>query len=884
MPASEDRLPPHRPDSVLAALRAHAERAPDSVAILAPGRTPASYDVLVRQLEVMANTLRDAGISATDRVALALPNGPELAAAVLGTVHAAVCAPLAPDQPAAELANQLAGLGARLVVVARGHETAAREAASSLGLPVMELDADTVAGAFTLTRDAPEVAPPAASGDDTDAALLLFTSGTTSKPKLVPLTEQNLVWSATNIAATLRLDPADRCLNVMPLFHIHGIVAALLASLVAGGSVVCTSGFRSPDVPEWIEEYGPTWYTAVPTIHQAMLDVARQCREKGTPLPAAFRLVRSSSAALPIRVLEQLEAEFAVPVLEAYGMTEAAHQMTSNPLPQEARKPGTVGKPAGPEVAVLDVDGRALPCGSVGEIGIRGATVTTGYLDNPSANAASFRNGWFLTGDQGRFDTDGYLTITGRLKEIISRGGEKVAPREVDEALLEHPDVVHAVAFAMPHPRLGEEVGAAVVLRDDAAVTAAELRVFVGERLAAYKVPRRVVVVDEIPRGRTGKLERTNLAATLGLGGSDQNADVGAPHVLAGNDVERELAAIWQRLLGTDELPSVDVDFFELGGDSLHATELLIEIEANFGSRLPATTFLTGSTVRAMATAITSAPSLESGASVVPVQSAGSKPPLFCLLRGGSVITARHLAATLGPEQPVYGIWFPAMHGPRGTAGSVEEIAAACADAILDAQPRGPYFLFGHSFGGVVVYETARQLAALGHRIGLVVLADSPHPDLVNAAWRERQTASYRVRKTSKLLAHRTKKLLSRGGPALAARRIRDRLGSKRSSATLYVPGTSIRADLAAVEERERQYVPGPAPGAVAVLATQAFLRESAGRPDLGWAPLLVAGWEAYEVPGNHDSMIGEPYVHVLAARVGDCLDHAHAALGTGMA
>ena len=340
---------------------------------------------------------------------------------------------------------------------------------------------------------------------DTDAALLLFTSGTTGSPKLVPLTEHNLLTSAASIAATLELGPTDRCLNVMPLFHIHGLVAALLGSLVAGGSIVCTGGFRAPDVPGWIEEYRPTWYTAVPTIHQAMLDVARTSAAAGRPLPTTFRFVRSSSAALPVRVLQDLEEAFGVPVLEAYGMTEAAHQMTSNPLPDRIRKPGTVGLAAGPEVAVLDGAGQVLPAGATGEVGIRGESVMSGYLDNPAANQASFVNGWFRTGDQGCFDDDGYLTITGRLKELINRGGEKVAPREIDIALLEHPDVVEAVAFAIPHDRLGEDVGAAVVLRDGAAVTTAQLRLFVGERLAPYKVPRRVVVVDGVAAGQNGQ-------------------------------------------------------------------------------------------------------------------------------------------------------------------------------------------------------------------------------------------------------------------------------------------------------------------------------------------------------------------------------------------
>ena len=280
-----------------------------------------------------------------------------------------------------------------------------------------------------------------------DAALLLFTSGTTGSPKLVPLTERNLLTSAANVAETLRLEPTDRCLNVMPLFHIHGLVAAFFGSLVAGGSVVCTEGFRRGR-SRMDRGVRPTWYTAVPTIHQAMLYVARSSAAEGLVLPTTFRFVRSSSAALPVGVLAGLEAAFDVPVIEAYGMTEAADQMTSNPLPDQVRKPGTVGKAAGPEVAVLDDTGQVLPAGATGEVAIKGASVMSGYVDNPAANQASFVDGWFRTVDQGRFDADGYLTITGRLKELINRGGEKVAPRKIHIALLEHVDVVEAAAFA----------------------------------------------------------------------------------------------------------------------------------------------------------------------------------------------------------------------------------------------------------------------------------------------------------------------------------------------------------------------------------------------------------------------------------------------------
>jgi acyl-CoA synthetase (AMP-forming)/AMP-acid ligase II len=346
-------------------------------------------------------------------------------------------------------------------------------------------------------------------------ALVLHTSGTTSRPKIVPLTQRNVCASAMNVAQSIALARADRCLNIMPLFHIHGLIAAVLASAQAGASVHCTSGFDALQFFRWLEEVRPTWYTGVPTMHQAIL--GRATRNEAIIRSARLRLVRSSSASLPPQVMAELEKTFGAPVIEAYGMTEAAHQMASNPLPPRPRKPGSVGLPAGPDVAVMDEAGKLLPADAIGEIVIRGANVTPGYKNNAQANAAAFTNGWFRTGDQGVMDADGYFRLTGRLKEIINRGGEKISPREVDEVLLDHPAVAQVVTFAVPHAKLGEEVAACIVLADGAAADEKSIRAFAAERLADFKVPRTVVFVAEIPKGATGKLQRIGLAEKLGL-------------------------------------------------------------------------------------------------------------------------------------------------------------------------------------------------------------------------------------------------------------------------------------------------------------------------------------------------------------------------------
>jgi acyl-CoA synthetase (AMP-forming)/AMP-acid ligase II len=376
-----------------------------------------------------------------------------------------------------------------------------------------------VAGDFTLASDS--LKGNAASGgfaEEDDVALVLHTSGTTSRPKIVPLSQTNITASAYHIGNTLALREEDVCLNIMPLFHIHGLIAATLSSIAAGASVVCTPGFNALKFFGWFSGARPTWYTAVPTMHQAIL--ARADRNADAIGTSRLRFVRSSSASLPPQVMEALEKTFNVPVVEAYGMTEASHQMASNPLPPRARYAGSVGIAAGPDVATMDESGKLLGAGELGEVVIRGRNVTAGYESNPAANATAFTNGWFRTGDQGIIDENGYLRLTGRLKELINRGGEKISPLEVDTVIMDHPAVAQVVTFGVPHDMLGEDVAAAVVLRESMACDERELRNFVAGRLADFKVPRRIVFLSEIPKGATGKLQRIGLheklAAELG--------------------------------------------------------------------------------------------------------------------------------------------------------------------------------------------------------------------------------------------------------------------------------------------------------------------------------------------------------------------------------
>ena len=495
--------------------------ADDAPAIAAPGRPALTHQALRRHIAHTVSTLNRLGIGRNDRVAIVLPNGPEMATAFVSIAAGASAAPLNPAYRQNEFDFYLRDLRAKALLVEKDSISPAIEAARALEVPVIQvlIDPHQPAGLFEIVSNGSHTLDPATiSGGpaaDDDVALILHTSGTTSRPKIVPLAQRNICASTHNIRRTLALTPEDRCLNVMPLFHIHGLMAAILASLSAGASTFCTPGFDVLQFFTWLAEARPTWYTAVPTMHQAIL--ARAERNRDVIASTHLRFVRSASSSLPPQVLEQLEQTFHAPVIEAYGMTEASHQMTSNTLPPRPRKPGTVGVPFGLDVAIMDERGELLPANSIGEIVIRGANVIDGYENNPKANAENFTHGWFRTGDQGVLDEDGYLTIKGRLKEIINRGGEKVSPREVDEVLLDHPAVRQVVTFAMPHPKLGEEVAAAVVLRDGAEVTEGDLRAFASERLANYKVPRRIVILAEIPKGPTGKLQRIGLAEKLGL-------------------------------------------------------------------------------------------------------------------------------------------------------------------------------------------------------------------------------------------------------------------------------------------------------------------------------------------------------------------------------
>jgi acyl-CoA synthetase (AMP-forming)/AMP-acid ligase II len=467
--------------------------------------TVVPHSELATSVHRLAGLLAGLGVRRGQRVAIVMPNGPEvvellLAVAALG----ATAAPMNPGYTRAEYEFYLSDLDPGLLLIQAGRGADARAAAG--GRTVVDVSVRpqgapqlSVAG----TRAGREL--PFEPGSAGDVALLLHTSGTTRRPKQVPLLQRNLVASVRAIAAHYRLGPADVSYCAMPLFHVHGLIASTLAQLAAGGSVVTPRRLSQRRYWQQAGAHGVTWVSASPTIHTELI-------EHGTGPAPSIRFVRSCSSALSPVLFRRLEELYQAPVLEAYGMTEASHQMTSNPLPPGRRLPGSVGVPAGAEVRIVDKAGRDLPAGQPGEVAVRGPGLTPGYLGDAEANAESFFDGWFRTGDRGLLE-DGHLRLEGRIKELIIRGGENISPGEVEDALKAHPAVTDAVCFGIADDKYGQVVGAAVVLRGEA--DPAQLRASCRASLADFKVPKVIHVVNEIPRTPTGKVQRSLIASRL---------------------------------------------------------------------------------------------------------------------------------------------------------------------------------------------------------------------------------------------------------------------------------------------------------------------------------------------------------------------------------
>jgi acyl-CoA synthetase (AMP-forming)/AMP-acid ligase II/acyl carrier protein len=708
--------------TVTDAIRTHAVTAPQAPALVLPDGVILTYAVVQDHLAAIGAELRRAGIGAGDVVATALPHGPNLAVAMAGVGCTATVMPLNPRLTADEVADLFAIQRPRAVLLPDWIDTAVRDVAVRRG--ICRLDASRLNGGVALTLRTPPVPSPAAARETApdDPFCILHTSGTTARSKLVVLTHRNLLAMMGSLQGWLGLAPSDRVLCAMPLYYAQAVTNALIPALALGGSLACPTRLADADYLAWFTELAPTWYSAGPTMHRAVLDRAQ--RWPGSGYRHSLRFIQSASAPIPDAVRDGLENFFGVPVLDSYGMSEAG-LIASNGVAPEERKRGTVGRSWRGNLAIRirAEDGTMLPPGEIGEIVLQGPAVTPGYVGDRDANRAAFIDGWFLTGDLGRLDSDGFLTIVGRVKELINRGGEKIASAEVDQALMRHPALAEAAAFAVPHPRLGEDVAAAVVLRPDATATPLELRQFLHKILVPFKIPRRIHVVTALPKGDTGKVLRRELTARFGAG------PVEPPMTAWEETLEIEIADIWQRLLNLRAIGRND-QFFELGGDSLLAEQMLMEVERLTGKFLPDDILFETATIPQLAKQVIESDAAAGQGLLVELQkgAAGRSPFIFVDGDfGGGGYYARKIARLMGQEVPFYQLHSHGLHGD--SIPSIEEMAKDYLSLIASIQPHGPYRLGGHCNGALIAWELARQLVAAGEHVELVLI----DPITVNA-------------------------------------------------------------------------------------------------------------------------------------------------------
>jgi acyl-CoA synthetase (AMP-forming)/AMP-acid ligase II/thioesterase domain-containing protein len=696
-----------------------ARSAPERAALRAPGRAPTSFASLAGHVRDLAGRLAGHGLRRRSRIVLALPDGAEAVVATLTATVAGVAVPLPVSTPEEEADRLLGRLGPEAVIVAAGVASGLSRSARRHGLPVIESTVPAAASAGRLewlagaaTR-APEEAAPE------DDAVVLHTSGTTSQARRVALTHAQLLAAGRDGMNLLRLGPDDHGLCFAPIFHLAGLYYAIVYPMSVGGGVFVTPGFDPTRFADWFAEAQPTYFGGSPTAHQAILDHANGSdRLRGGRL----RFIRTAAAPLPEGLDERLEAAFGVPVLDGYALTEGG-LVTSFGLEPASRRRGTVGRPvADAEVRIVDAEGAPLPIETPGEIVVRGAKVMKGYDDDPEATRAAFFGDWLRTGDEGVLEADGFLRVTGRLRERVNRGGEKISPPEVDDVLRAHPAVAEATAFGVPHPRLGEDLAAAIVLRPGAAASAAELRAFVAARLAPFKVPSRLVFVERIPRGPTGKVPRARLATLLDLGAAD-DAPSGA--AADGSDLELAVAREMAVVLGRAGV-GLDDDFFELGGDSVSAAALVVRIAGAYRVELPPSVLFEAPTPRTLAPRVERTRTSGGRTPLIPLVAVGEGPPLFFVHAiGGGVLFLRKLASRLG-ERPFYGLQAPGFDGREPPVNDIGQLATRYVDAIERHDPDGPYLVGGFCMGAAVAFEMARMLEARGGRVANVVMLDPP--------------------------------------------------------------------------------------------------------------------------------------------------------------
>jgi acyl-CoA synthetase (AMP-forming)/AMP-acid ligase II/thioesterase domain-containing protein/acyl carrier protein len=862
-------------------VRRHADATPDAPAIVAEGRRPLTYRELAQQSGRIRERLNSMGFGRGDRIAIVGPNDAAMAALITAVMGGATAMPMNPELSLAEFVVYLRDLNAQAIAIDSGLETAARTAAREIGLPVLEVErlAGDIAGTVDIRPgvSAGKAKQPEPAQAD-DLALVLMTSGTTANSKLIPITHRQLALKADRYARALAITGADRCLNLMPLFHGHGLQGTVYTALYTGGSFLMLPAFSVDNFFRLIATQAPTWYSGSYTFHHAIAQAASDHADDIKK--SCLRVVRVGSGLLEAKIANELERQLGALVLSNYSCTEVS-LICSAPLPPVPRKNGTVGRPleGGMEVAIMGAGKQLLPPGERGEVVVRAADVFSGYENDPATNAECFVGEWYRTGDEGVFDADGYLTLTGRIKDIINRGGEKITPLEVDAAIKSHPDVADAMTFPIPHATLGEEVAAAVIPAPGAVFTDEVLSKYLRGRLAPFKVPRRFVIVDKFPMGPTGKIPRRGLADAFGL--SIATAAARTERVeddRPATPLEARLQRLWQETLRLDRV-GLNEDFFMLGGDSLQAVELFLRIEKEFGRRLPRSVLFEAGTVAKMAELVEEfAPS----PCLVPIQPKGNRPPFFCIHdANGEVLNYRELARLVGDAQPFYGIQCRGLDGEEEPFTNVADMAAHYVREIKKVQPVGPYYLGGYSFGGRVAYVMAQQLRAAGEEIALLALIDVYS-----------QAGRVRVRLRDWFAHHQTRL------KGLPVSRMPAYIWLRVSNFALMVYMTSRRKSYSAAwhfyKSRGRPlprflYRPVPAndmvrasyrarpyDGDAVLFKAERYAWTHADQHE-GWHQLIKGRFEIRPISGRHFEIVNQPHVRTLAAELADALKKAQA-------
>jgi acyl-CoA synthetase (AMP-forming)/AMP-acid ligase II/thioesterase domain-containing protein len=695
----------------------------EAPAIFSPGNDPLTFSEFEDRIESIARDLRGLSVERGEIVAVAMPEGPELLTTLLGIMRVTAAAPLDASFTEAELRTRLTLTPARCLVTVVDSPAAA--AARMLAMPVVDVRADPQRG--------PVLSPASPFAElnrqrvPFDTELILQTSATTAAPKLVPLTRRNLSAICHSMRRGLGLRSTDVYLSVLPLHHILGF-SCTVGQLLEGGKVVCPGAFDPLRFGSWLAQFQPTWYAGGPALHRAALQIAKEHPEQLAP---SLRFIRCGTGASSPALLDQLEQTLKVAVVNGYGLTEVGS--VTNTDPHLPRKPGSVGRSIGLDIAIIASSGSVQPPNNEGEIAVRGDAVTPGYLDDPAATEEALRGGWFHTGDLGHLDEEGELFITGRIKELINRGGEIIVPLEIDHALADHPAVTQAAAYGVDHPTLGEDVGVAIVLHNGANVTKAEIRGFLADgRLSRARIPNRIVFTDSIPLSAAGKPLRKMLSEKFGTPAAESSAAEPL------TPTERRVAEIWAWLLSIT-LPGRADNFFQLGGDSLSAASMIAAVDKQFdlhGKLWERVEFFDSPTVEFLAdilelmrvpgdSALNKAAEMSvEGMSAVFLQALGSGPPIFFF--PGENLTPwrlRHLARHLGEAQP-----FIVLLHELARADQFDGFADRAATLIQKIASSGPVVLAGHCYGGVLAYEVAQRLIATGRSRISVILVDTAAP------------------------------------------------------------------------------------------------------------------------------------------------------------